>query len=47
VQKLKQKLPQLAGLAAESEREEDEGISLAAQAKTHPPAKTTKKTTKR
>jgi bifunctional non-homologous end joining protein LigD len=32
VQKLKQKLPQLAGLAAGSEKEEDETISVAAQA---------------
>ena len=39
VQKLKQKLPQLSGLAAESEREENEGVSIAAQQ--HP--KTTKK----
>jgi bifunctional non-homologous end joining protein LigD len=47
VQKLTQKLPQLAGLAAESEREENEGVSIAAQAETRPSAKTTKKTTKR
>jgi bifunctional non-homologous end joining protein LigD len=51
VQKLKQKLPQLAGLAAGSEKEEDEGISLAAQAEARPSAekktsKKTKKTTK-
>jgi bifunctional non-homologous end joining protein LigD len=43
VQKLKQKLPLLAGLAAESEREEDEGIRLAAQAARPPRPK--KKTT--
>ncbi len=46
VQKLKQKLPQLSGLAAESEREDNEGISLAAQAEAAPPAKTTNKTAK-
>jgi len=51
VQKLKQKLPQLAGLAAGSEKEEDEGISIAAQAEARPSAekktsKRTKKTTK-
>jgi bifunctional non-homologous end joining protein LigD len=51
VQKLKQKLPQLAGLAAGSEKEEDEGISVAAQAEARPSAekktsKKTKKTTK-
>lgn len=51
VQKLKQKLPQLAGLAAGSEKEEDEGISIAAQAEARPSAekktsKKTKKTTK-
>jgi bifunctional non-homologous end joining protein LigD len=50
-QKLKQKLPQLAGLAAGSEKEEDEGISIAAQAEARPSAekktsKKTKKTTK-
>src|SRR5271157_1929942 len=40
VQKLKQKLPQLAGLAAGSEKEEeDEGISIAAQAEVRPRAK--------
>src|SRR6267154_1459176 len=56
VQKLKQKLPQLEGLAAgpemesEKEEEEDEGISIAAQAEAPPraekqmPKKTTKKT---
>jgi len=38
VQKLKQKLPQLAGLAAGSEKEEDEGISIAAQAEARPSA---------
>jgi bifunctional non-homologous end joining protein LigD len=47
VQKLKQKLPQLAGLAAgseiESEEKDDEGISVAAQAEARPrPIKTTK-----
>ncbi len=36
VQKLKQKLPQLVGLAVESEREEDEGTSLAVQAAAQP-----------
>src|SRR6202163_413356 len=51
VQKLKQKLPQLAGLAAGSEKEENEGISIAAQAEARPSAekktsKKTKKTTK-
>jgi bifunctional non-homologous end joining protein LigD len=51
VQKLKQNLPQLAGLAAGSEKEEDEGISIAAQAEARPSAekktsKKTKKTTK-
>jgi bifunctional non-homologous end joining protein LigD len=51
VQKLKQKLPQLAGLAAGSEKEEDEGISIAARAEARPSAekkksKKTKKTTK-
>jgi bifunctional non-homologous end joining protein LigD len=44
VQKLKQKLPLLAGLAAESEKEEeDEGISIAAHAEARPrPKKKTK-----
>src|SRR5580700_9996277 len=48
VQKLKQKLPQLAGLAAGAEKEEDEGISIAAQAEARPNAekKTSKKTKK-
>lgn len=51
VQKLEQKLPQLAGLAAGSEKEEDEGISIAARAEARPSAekkksKKTKKTTK-
>ena len=51
VQKLKQKLPQLAGLAAGAEKEEDEGISIAAQAEARPSAekkmsKKTKTTTK-
>jgi bifunctional non-homologous end joining protein LigD len=45
VQKLTQKLPQLAGLAAESE--EKEGVSIAARAAPRKPPKTTKKTTKR
>ncbi len=38
VQKLKQKLPELAGLgeAAEKEKEEEKGISIAAQAETRP-----------
>ncbi len=56
VQKLKQRLPQLEGLAAgpemgsEEEKEEDEGISIAGQAEAPPraekqmPKKTTKKT---
>ncbi|HMB84687.1 MAG TPA: non-homologous end-joining DNA ligase [Terriglobales bacterium] len=46
VLKLKQKLPQLAGLAAssemESEKEEEEGISIAAQAEARPRPKKTK-----
>jgi bifunctional non-homologous end joining protein LigD len=48
VQKLKQKLPQLAGLAAESEEKQKEGISIATRAKEQPrpekkkPTKTTK-----
>jgi bifunctional non-homologous end joining protein LigD len=48
VQKLKQKLPQLAGLAAESEKEEEgEGISIAAQAEARPrPERKTKRKTK-
>jgi bifunctional non-homologous end joining protein LigD len=51
VQKLKQKLPQLAGLGAGSEKAEDEGISIAARAEARPSAekktsKKTKKTTK-
>src|SRR4029077_19095757 len=48
VQKLKQKLPQLGGLAAGSEKEEHEGISIAAQAEARPSAqkKTSKKTQK-
>src|SRR6202795_3055284 len=48
VQKLKQKLLQLAGLAAGSEKEEDEGTSTAAQAEARPSAekKTSKKTRK-
>src|SRR5580704_3840692 len=48
VQKLKQELPQLAGLAAGAEKEEDEGISIAAQAEARPSAekKTSKKTKK-
>jgi bifunctional non-homologous end joining protein LigD len=48
VQKLKQKLPQLAGLAAASEKEakeEDEGVSIAAESEARPrPKKTTTKT---
>lgn len=47
VLKLSQKLPQLAGLAAESESQENEGISTAARAKARQHPKTTKKTTKR
>jgi bifunctional non-homologous end joining protein LigD len=47
VQKLTQKLPQLAGLAAESEREEKEGISIAARAAPRKHPKITKKATKR
>jgi len=48
VQKLKQKLPQLAGLAAESEEKQKEGISIAAQAEARPRAekRTSKKATK-
>ncbi len=43
VLKLKQKLPQLAGLAAASEKKEDEAISVAAEAEARPrPEKTTK-----
>ncbi len=43
VLKLKQKLPQLAGLAAASEKEDAEGISVAAQIEARPrPEKTTK-----
>jgi len=44
--KLKQKLPQLAGLAAASEKEEDEGSSVAAQAEAGPRPEKTTKTTK-
>jgi bifunctional non-homologous end joining protein LigD len=47
VQKLTQKLPQLAGLAAESEREEKESVSIAARAAARLHPKTPKKTTKR
>ena len=46
VLKLKQKLPQLAGLAAASEKEEDEGSSVAAQAEAGPRPEKTTKTTK-
>jgi bifunctional non-homologous end joining protein LigD len=46
VQQLTQKLPQLAGLTAESEREESEGMRIAAHKETLPPTKTTKKTGK-
>src|SRR5208282_3984890 len=43
VQKLQQKLPQLAGLTAGSEKEDDEAISIAAPAEVQPrPRKTTK-----
>jgi len=47
VQKLKQKLPQLAGLAAESEEKEEQAISIAAPDEASPRAekKTPKKTT--
>ena len=45
VQKLMQKLPQLAGLAGESE--EKEGVSIAARAAPRKHPKTTKKTTRR
>src|SRR5713101_1272322 len=47
VQKLKQKLPQLAGLAAESEEKEEQAISIAAPDEAPPRAekKTPKKTT--
>jgi len=47
VQKLKQKVPQLAGLTAESEEKQNESISIAAQAKEQPrpeKKKPTKKT---
>jgi len=46
VLKLKQKLPQLAGLAAASEKKEDEAISVAAQAEAGPRPEKTTKTTK-
>jgi len=48
VQKLKQKLPQLAGLVGESDtqKEADEGISIAAQAEVRPRPEKGKKTTK-
>ncbi len=45
VQKLKQKLPQLAGLATASEKEEDKGISIAAQAEARPRLERKTKTT--
>jgi len=47
-QKLKQKLPQLAGLVGESDtqKEADEGISIAAQAEPRPLPEKDKKTTK-
>jgi bifunctional non-homologous end joining protein LigD len=44
VQTLKQKLPQLAGLAAEPAKEEDEHISIAARAEVQPRPKATTKT---
>ncbi len=44
VQTLKQKLPQLAGLAAGSEKEESENTSSAAPAKTRPRSKAATKT---
>ncbi len=47
VQKVTQKLPQLAGLAAESERDEKESVRIAARAAARQHPKTTKKTTKR
>jgi bifunctional non-homologous end joining protein LigD len=47
VQKLTQKLPQLTGLAAESERDEKESVRIAAHAAARQHPKTTKKTTKR
>jgi bifunctional non-homologous end joining protein LigD len=46
VQKLKQKLPQLAGLTAESEEKQKEGISIAAQAKAQPRSEKKKPTKK-
>src|SRR6266851_2923565 len=48
VQKLKQKLPQLAGLVGESDtqKEADEGINIAAQAEVRPRPEKDKKTTK-
>src|SRR6202140_342328 len=46
VQKLKQKLPQLAGLAEESEEKQKEGISIAAQAEAPPRAEKKKPTKK-
>jgi len=42
VQRLKQKLPQLAGLAAASENEEGEGISVTARAEARPRPKKAK-----
>jgi bifunctional non-homologous end joining protein LigD len=47
VQKLTQKLPQLAGLASEPERKQNEGMRIAARAAARPHPKTTRKTTKR
>jgi bifunctional non-homologous end joining protein LigD len=46
VQKLKQRLPQLAGLAAESEEKQKESVSIAAQAKAQPRPKKKKPTKK-
>jgi bifunctional non-homologous end joining protein LigD len=46
VQKLKQKLPQLAGLAEASEKEEDERIKTDAKSKAQPPSKPSKKSPK-
>jgi len=42
VLKLKQKLPQLAGLGARVEKEEAAGVALAAQAESRPRTKKTK-----
>jgi bifunctional non-homologous end joining protein LigD len=46
VQKLKQKLPQLAGLAETSEKEEDERTKVDTKSEAHPPSKPAKKSAK-